>query len=201
MRASITIIAVLVTITLCYAEGNWRFVTGEMSEIIQIKGKYERENFRAVITYNQFSGEVRFLKSNIDSGKIIRGKWVSLPLPEINSGEIQVIFAEHTLISGLSNNDVVGQSLYSPFLLDKNSGKLWRLLDDNKKMSWQQLPVPEVIENGKWSISSCEHTIATSKLRRQNIYSVFLPRKLQEPYIWFNHIIIQAKAKYMINWC
>jgi hypothetical protein len=205
-------IALLVFITIfsltCFAQDGWKVITGEMSILSQMKGKINRENVRAVISYNPATGEVRLLKSGLAGAGVLDERWESILETKPNTGGIEVLFAEHTLIMGMSTEDVDGQSLYGPFLLEKGTGRTWRILRNPSSVMWQELPAPMPVANGKWSLSSAEHTIAMSGMHRQNIYSVFLTEEttgttylIESHYspikglIWDKLILISAGSK------
>lgn len=158
----------------CMPQSGWKVVTGEWSVLSQIKGKINRDNYRAVISYNPVSGEVRLLESESVGAGAIKEHWTTILDPKENTGGIEVLFAEHTLIQSIKENNVNGESLYGPFVLEKGTGKISRAIDFNGKVSWQDLPLLAPVPHGVWSMSSAEHTIAMEKMRRQNIYSIFL---------------------------
>jgi hypothetical protein len=167
-------------VCVCHADNNWKMVTGELSVIKKIRGDFDRDNKYSVLCYNTVSGEVRYLNPSFGASEI-NDSWTVLRQPQQTPGNFQMVFAEHTLIAGISPGNVDGQSLYSAFLLDKKSGMVWRLIatlsERDIVLKWMQLPMPAVEGNAEWTMSGAKYSImelGNGKVDRQNIYALFL---------------------------
>ena len=172
-RPSIGFICLLVIAYCSQSNAEWKLISGECSIISQIKGKFSRDNIRSVFSFNSDDGTIKLLKSSIGEGRLTE-KWLTIREACRDCGGIELIIAEHTMISSISKDDIDGESLYGQFYIEKKTGKSFRLLQIKNTTQWQPLPTPATIENANWSMFSAEHTIALFGIRRQNIYSVFL---------------------------
>jgi hypothetical protein len=175
-RPAIGFFCILVAACCFRSNAEWKMISGEFSIISQIKGKFNRDNIRTVFSFDTDHGTIRMLKSSISEGRLIE-QWNTLHESCDDCGGIEMVFAEHTMISSISRDDIDGESLYGVFYIEKKTGKAFRLMPIKNAMHWQQLPVPRPIENADWSLFSSEHTIAVFDIRRQNTYSVFLIEK------------------------
>jgi hypothetical protein len=165
-----------------FADDGWKLVSGEISILAQIKGKIDRNNLRMVLSYNTASGEVRYLKSTFTGNRSIKDELVTIREPQQSEGGYEIIFSEHTLITGVTDEDVDGESFFCPFLLEKRTGKMWRLMatafdKKNLKLTWNEVPSPASLAQGDWIVSTFEHSILRISFHRQNLYSLYLTEK------------------------
>jgi hypothetical protein len=161
-----------------FAEEVWKIVDGEISFIEKIKGGISKDDLYCVFKLNTKTGEVQYLKSTYGKGKISE-QWVTLKKGSASEGSWDILIAESTLLQKVAPGDIEEEGLYCAFLIDKATGKVWRLLAFNSpkvfKVKWIQLPAPT--SQGEWKIYAAEHSVAfhgRADMDRENIDSVFL---------------------------